>query len=254
YRYSITIFFPFTYPSSCSPCRNASRRADKATGVAPPKYPIRGIFPACCACVLAPHAMSTTTITKTPTHFRFWIWDFRLLDKKCGNRIQDRLIMLFSLNQKSAIKNQKLLNDLSRPIQHRRRNRQADLLCGFQVDDKLKLPWLFHRNVARLGTFQNLIYIDCGAAIQIGKAHAVTHKPSFFHSFSSGIYRRQPALGRMLYNLCLLRNSDGTRQDENCLSTLSGRGSKCSLDIVRTLYIKVLKRYSERSCGEFGLS
>ena len=43
-RHSMTMFFPSTYPSSRSPCRNASTRA-----WAPPRYPIRGIFVGCCA-------------------------------------------------------------------------------------------------------------------------------------------------------------------------------------------------------------
>ena len=37
------------------------------------------------------------------------------------------------------------LNDFVRPRQHVRRNRQADLFRGFEVDDELELRRLLHR-------------------------------------------------------------------------------------------------------------
>jgi hypothetical protein len=46
-----------------------------------------------------------------------------------------------------------LLDYLIRSRQHIRRNGQADLLCGFQVDDELELHGLLHRQVGGLGAF-----------------------------------------------------------------------------------------------------
>ena len=43
-----------------------------------------------------------------------------------------------------------LLNDSVGPRQHLRRNRHADLLCGFQIDDELKLRRLLDRQVSGL--------------------------------------------------------------------------------------------------------
>src|SRR3972149_3286801 len=43
----------------------------------------------------------------------------------------------------------KSLDDLVRPPEHGRRNRQADLLRGLQVDGELELRGLFHRQVGR---------------------------------------------------------------------------------------------------------
>src|SRR5215510_414291 len=45
--YSITMFFPSTYPRSRRPCQNASRKS----GFVEPddRYPIRGTFFGCCA-------------------------------------------------------------------------------------------------------------------------------------------------------------------------------------------------------------
>src|SRR4029453_9332169 len=59
-RHSITMFFPSTYPSSRSPCRNASMRAGLVEGELRPRYPIRGIFVGCCASAITPKASNTT--------------------------------------------------------------------------------------------------------------------------------------------------------------------------------------------------
>ena len=74
--------------------------------------------------------------------------------------------MLFSLNRKSAIESlfRTAIRDLKldhlmtliRSRQHIRRNRQTDLLRGFQVDHQLKLRGLLHWQVGGLGTLRIL--------------------------------------------------------------------------------------------------
>src|SRR5262249_40039600 len=81
-----------------------------------------------------------------------------------------------------------------RPRQHVGWNRQADLLGGFEVDDQLKLRWLLDREIGGLGTFRDFVHISGGAAVQVGHAHAVGHKPPSFHKFRHVVYRREPAL------------------------------------------------------------
>ena len=75
---------------------------------------------------------------------------FRMSDKESTNRIQDRSIMLFSLNRNpvlsqaegSAIENLKLPDYLIRPRQHIRWNRHTDLLRRRQIDHQVELGWL----------------------------------------------------------------------------------------------------------------
>src|SRR5262245_51607955 len=97
------------------------------------------------------------------SHFRFWIFDFGWSDRDFRSRIQDRAIMYFSLDRKSAIEKLKLLNDPIRPRQHLLRNRQIDLLSGFEIDEKLKFRWLLHCKVGGLGAFENLNDVISGA-------------------------------------------------------------------------------------------
>jgi hypothetical protein len=50
-----------------------------------------------------------------------------------------------------------LLDHSIRPIQHRLRNREADLLRGLEIDHQLKLRRLLHRQVSRLGTLEDSV-------------------------------------------------------------------------------------------------
>ena len=59
-----------------------------------------------------------------------------------------------ALNRK--IGNRQSLNDFVRPVQHRLRNRQADLLGCLEIDHELELCWLLHREVRRLGALRIL--------------------------------------------------------------------------------------------------
>jgi hypothetical protein len=68
---------------------------------------------------------------------------------------------------------QSSLNHLVRPIQHRLRNRETDLLGRFQIYDKLKLRWLFHRQIGGFCTLQDLVHGGGGAAELIVNVHAV---------------------------------------------------------------------------------
>ena len=58
-----------------------------------------------------------------------------------------------------------LLNDFIRSRQHVRRNREADLLGGFEIDHELELYRLLHRKISRLGSFEDLIHVRSGAAV-----------------------------------------------------------------------------------------
>ncbi len=54
------------------------------------------------------------------------------------------------------------LPSLDQPIrsgEHLRRNRQADLLGGFQIDDELKCLRLLYREIGGLAAFQDLVHL-----------------------------------------------------------------------------------------------
>ena len=55
-----------------------------------------------------------------------------------------------------------LLNDSVGSCQHIRRDREADLFCGFQIDDELKLRWLLDGQLSRLCSLEDFIDVYGG--------------------------------------------------------------------------------------------
>ena len=62
-------------------------------------------------------------------------------------------------NPKSKIGNPKSLDHLIRPIQHRLRDRQADLLGRLEIDHQLELRRLLDRQIGRLGSLQDFVHV-----------------------------------------------------------------------------------------------
>jgi hypothetical protein len=44
-----------------------------------------------------------------------------------------------------------------------RRDRQADLLGRFEIDDELELHWLLHGKISRLRAFEDLVHVRAEA-------------------------------------------------------------------------------------------
>src|SRR5215831_16215332 len=96
------------------------------------------------------------------------------------------------------------LDHLIRSRQHVRRNRKADLLGGLQIDDELELRRLLHREISRLGAFQNLVHIRGSAAEQVGGVRAIVHESAGFRIVWLWVNRREPVLCRQVRKLCSL--------------------------------------------------
>ena len=65
--------------------------------------------------------------------------------------------------------------DSIRTRQHLLRNRHADLLSRFQIDDEFELRRLLDRKIGRFGAFQNFINVDCNATVRLESVGAVGH-------------------------------------------------------------------------------
>jgi hypothetical protein len=65
------------------------------------------------------------------------------------------------------------LNDLIRPQQERRRDRQPEFLGRPYIDDQVKPYGLFHRQFAWLSSFQNLVHKGRGLPPQFGPVRAI---------------------------------------------------------------------------------
>ena len=83
-----------------------------------------------------------------------------------------------------------LLNDLSRLHQRPLRNRQANLIGGFQIDDELKPHRLLHRQIGRLGSLQDSVHEICDALVALRDVRSVVHEPASLYSFFAWVHRR----------------------------------------------------------------
>src|SRR5215813_2439549 len=164
-RYSMTMFFPSTYPSSRRPSWNASVRGASAEGKPPLRYPIRGIFVGCCASAGEQKAKSKALST-TPAIFFVMLSYCCLLPTACPEQGR-RAYCLF--------------NHLICPLKYAHGNRQIDLLRCFQIDDEFKLRCLLHRQIGRFGIFQDFVYVVGGLAEQVIEVRRVGHEPAFIN-------------------------------------------------------------------------
>src|SRR5262249_32247502 len=125
-----------------------------------------------------------------------------------------------------------LFDHFVRSRQNIRWNRQADLFRCFEVDDELEFCRLLDWQVGGLGPLQNFVHICSGAAVQVGQAHAVGHKPTSFDPFRKVVYRRQSALYCEVKNPCSMRTEHRTRQHDESVSPPLACGSEGSLNIL----------------------
>src|SRR6266850_2869653 len=136
----MTTLFPSTYPSSSKPSRNASRRSEIAVGLLTIRYPIRGTFDVCCAMTGLLKA-TIDTANKERKHFIF---------------IVRRVCISPHVSSDHSIRSR----------QHVGRDRQADLLSRFQVDDELELLRLLHGEIGGLCASEHLIHIRSRTPVQ----------------------------------------------------------------------------------------
>jgi hypothetical protein len=74
--------------------------------------------------------------------------------------------LCLALNRK--IDNLKSLDHLIRPRERFRRNRQADLLRRFQIDNELELRRLFDWQVSRLCALEDFVDTNCSTSVNFG--------------------------------------------------------------------------------------
>src|SRR4026209_2523310 len=130
---------------------------------------------------------------------------------------------------------ERLLCSANHPIrsrQHVRRNYEADLLGGFQVDYQLELGGLLDGKVGGFCPFQNLIHIDGGALVQVGEIGPVGHETASLHKQAERIYRRQSIFCRELRDLHSTFNGNSVRQYDHSLWMSLTQSHKGIVDLI----------------------
>ena len=89
--------------------------------------------------------------------------------------------MFISLSFEWTIGNGRFINDPIRSGQNIWRDRQADLLGGFEIDDEVELCRLFNWQVGRLGSLEDLVHVSRNTPVAVREIRPVVHE-------STGLY------------------------------------------------------------------
>ena len=68
----------------------------------------------------------------------------------------------------------------------------TDLFCSLQVDHKLKLRGLLHRQVSRFGTYQDLVHINSRVPKEVVEVRPVGHETALIDKLFLEVNSRQP--------------------------------------------------------------
>jgi hypothetical protein len=84
------------------------------------------------------------------------------------------------------------LHHLIRSREYLRRNHQTNLFRCFKVNDEFKLCRLLHRQISRLGTFQDLVHVNSRAPKEVSVVHSIGHQAALIDKLLLVVNSRQP--------------------------------------------------------------
>jgi hypothetical protein len=143
-----------------------------------------------------------------------------------------------------------LLNHLIRSRQEVGRDREADLLSGFQVDNQLEFHRLLYRKISRLGPFQDFIYQNSGAPEGLGLVRSVRHQAAADNIISPSVYHRQPIFCRQVRDRLLIRNKQRAMRHGDSSATALSRLFERILVFVGPAYLDGMKLQTQFSCRQ----
>src|SRR5690349_5576947 len=125
----------------------------------------------------------------------------------------------------------RLLDHPVRTRQHVRRNGQADLLRGFEIDDQFELRWLFDGEVGGLRAFENLVDELREPPVGIVEVRAVGHQPAAFDIFLPSEHRWKTSAGREARQLIAARECKSIRKRKHASGALFADGLERRLEV-----------------------
>src|SRR5215471_1528168 len=139
------------------------------------------------------------------------------------------------------------------PRQHARWNCQADLLGGFQIDDKLKLSRLLHWKIGWLGALQYFIHIHGYTTIRVNWVRSVRHKTANLDGLTASIHRRKAILNREVHDFCSVSIGDSISLHVKRAGMLSLNCCQRRSKIIECVNFERLKCDSQRPGSGFHL-
>ena len=137
---------------------------------------------------------------------------------------------------------------------HHRRERDAERLSSFKVDDQLELGRLLDRNVGRFRPAQNLVGELRGATVQVGQVWPIGHQASRFHEFSKRATRRQSGSERQRadkYPVCVHKR---VGNDEQRIRPALEQVERGGVDVRGLAHLRGCNVEAERPCGSLSVA
>src|SRR5712692_5812492 len=133
------------------------------------------------------------------------------------------------------------LNDVIRPQQQRRRDREAQRPSRVEVDHQIVLRRLLYGQVAWLGSFEDLVHVDGGASNLVVKVHRIGHEATDLDKLLLPPHRRYPALGGEVNEGFSMLSGQNTRGPEKRVGALPRHRDKGALELARCSHLERLQ-------------
>src|SRR6266851_2810252 len=127
-----------------------------------------------------------------------------------------------------------LLDHLIRPLEERRRDREAKGLGGLQVDDQRELGGLFYGEIAGFRALEDLVDVGGGAPEYVDTVRPVGHKATRLHVVAQSIHRRQAAPCREVCDSCSMIEEYRVHENDERAGLLAGHRREGAVDLART--------------------
>src|SRR6185295_5631688 len=140
---------------------------------------------------------------------------------------------------------------LIRSLDERRRDRQAEGLGGFEVDDQLELRRLLDWEVRGLRALEDLVHIGGRSPKRISEARSIGHEAPDIDEIPRRVHGRQAMLCRQVHEASSLAVEDGAPQYGQSADARPGHLREGPVELGGTLRLNELKPYSQGPCCDF---
>src|SRR6266481_6720411 len=146
-----------------------------------------------------------------------------------------------------------LLDHLIRPLQERRRDRQAEGLGGLEVDDELELGGLLDGKISWLGASENLIQIGGSPSRHLREIDSIAHETTLLNVQVVLIDCDDPMRGRKIDNVPSMRKHKGCRHHQDAVVAILYHPAESGGEFPRSVQDEGMKFDAEGPSRERGL-
>ena len=128
------------------------------------------------------------------------------------------------------------LDQLIRPLQERRRDRQAEGFGGLEVDHEVELRGLLDWQVGRLGALQDFVYIDRSTLLHLGNIYSIGHEATWLNIHLERIDSGDPMLGSKIDDGPSMHEHKGRRPHQYGLVAILHHAEESGSDVRRSVH------------------